>query len=181
VQAAPITFAGTLSGLNEVAPNASPGTGFVTVVFDPVAHTLFVDATFSGLTGLTTAAHIHCCTPPGANASVATQTPSFSGFPLGVTGGTFSNTYDMTLATSYRAGFIAVEGGTTVAGAEAALFAGMLAGNTYFNIHTQAFPGGEIRANLAAVPEPATLLLVGLGLAAAVVARRHTSRREHAS
>ena len=68
---------------------------------------------------------------------MATQTPSFIGFPLGVTSGTYSNIYDTTLASTYRAAFITANGGT-VAGAEAALFAGLLAGQAYFNIHTVA-------------------------------------------
>jgi len=162
--AAPMVFTTTLRGTNEVPPNASPGIGFAVVTVDPVAHTLTVNVSFSGLTGLTTASHIHCCTGPTGNASVATQTPSFVGFPLGVTAGTYSNVFDTTLASTYRAGFITDNGGTT-AGAEAALFAGMQAGLTYFNIHTSAFGGGEIRGQLQAVPEPATLILLGIGLA----------------
>ncbi len=37
------------------------------------------------------------------------------------------------------------------------------AGNLYLNIHTVAFPGGEIRGQI--VPEPSTLLLLASGLA----------------
>ena len=68
-----------------------PRTGFATVVYDDLAHTLSVDASFSGLLGTTTAAHIHAATavPGVGTAGVATQTPSFVGFPLGVTSGTF--------------------------------------------------------------------------------------------
>jgi hypothetical protein len=84
------------------------------------------------------------------------------GFPLGVTAGSFSNTYDMTLASSYNPAFITANGGT-VASAEAALIGGMVAGGTYFNIHTSVFGGGEIRGFLA-VPEPSTLVFVGAGL-----------------
>ena len=139
-----------------------------TVIIDPVAHTLTVSATFSGLTSGTTAAHIHCCTmtPLTGTAGVATQVPYFPGFPIGVTAGTYgAMTFDTTLASSYNPAFVTAKGGT-IPQAEAALFAGMMAGTTYFNIHTTNFPGGEIRGFLtpAAVPEPTTAFLLGSGL-----------------
>jgi hypothetical protein len=37
-------------------------------------------------------------------------------------------------------------------------------GNTYINIHTVDFPGGEIRGQITVVPEPGSLGLLGLGL-----------------
>ncbi len=55
--------------------------------------------------------------------------------------------FDLTLASSYNSAFITAHGGT-VAQAEADLIAGLLGGQTYLNIHTNLFPGGEIRANL---------------------------------
>ena len=87
---ASIEYTATLSGPNEAPPNASPGTGTSLVTYDDVAHTLRVEASFSGLIGTTTAAHIHAPTavPFTGTIGVATQTPSFSGFPLGVTSGT---------------------------------------------------------------------------------------------
>ena len=120
---------------------------------------------FDDLLGLTTASHIHCCAPVGSNAGVASQLPTFSGFPSGVTSGTYDQTFDMTLASSYNAAFITAHGGTT-AGAFADLFGGMLDGNAYLNIHTSQFGGGEIRGQLAAIPEPSTwaMMLVGFGV-----------------
>ncbi len=161
--AAPITFTTTLRGTNEVPPNASAGIGVAVVTIDPVSHMLTVNVSFSGLTGLTTASHIHCCSAVGVNASVATTTPTFPNFPLNVTAGTYFNIFDMTQASTFNPAFVTAQGG--LAAAEAAFIAGMQAGQTYFNIHTTIFPGGEIRGQLQAVPEPATLILLGIGLA----------------
>jgi hypothetical protein len=60
-----------------------------------------------------------------------------------------------------------------VDGARAALLAGLGAGEAYLNIHTQTFPGGEIRGNFALVPEPATwaMMIVGFGAAGAMLRR----------
>ena len=51
---------------------------------------------------------------------------------------------------------------TVTDGFEAAL----LAGNVYINIHTELFPGGEIRGQVLAVPLPSTVALLGLSLVA---------------
>jgi hypothetical protein len=174
-KADPLVFTTTLSGANEVLPTGSPGTGFATVTVN--GNFMTVNVTFGGLTGNTVASHIHCCAPPGTNAMVATQVPTFSGFPLGVQSGTYTNTFDMSLATSYNPAFITAHGGT-VAQAQADFMAGMLAGQTYLNIHTNVFPGGEIRGQLQLVPEPTTMLLLGTGLAGALgaIRRRRKAR-----
>ncbi len=164
-QAVPIEFTAVLNGPSESPPNASPGTGFAEVDFDPIAQTMRVQVNFAGLLGTTTASHIHCCTavPFPGTAMVATTVPTFTGFPLGVTSGTYDHTFDMTLASSYNPAFITAEGGTTAV-AEAALFNGLFAGTEYLNIHTTVVPGGEIRGFLTPVPEPASFVLLASGL-----------------
>lgn len=170
---APISYAAYLNGANEAPPNASPGTGYAVVTFDTVAHTMRVQANFSGLLGDTLAAHIHCCVAAPGNVSVATQAPSFTGFPLGVTSGSHDNTFDMTLAGSYNPSFLAnaINLGNTST-AEATLANGAAGGNAYFNIHTTFARGGEIRGFLQPVPEPATYALVGAALLALTLRRR---------
>jgi len=142
-------FLGTLSGAAESPPVVSAGTGFATVTYDASLLTLRVQVNFSGLTGTTTAAHIHCCVavPGVGTAGVATMTPSFAGFPLGVTSGTMDNTFDLNLAGSFNPAFVTANGGSP-ATARAALLAGLNASTAYFNIHTSFAGGGEIRAFL---------------------------------
>jgi hypothetical protein len=178
-RAAFIIYTTNLSGANEVPAVTTPGTGFAEVDVDTTANTMRVRVTFSGLTANTTMSHIHAAAPPGSNAGVATTTPTFPNFPLGVTSGTYDMTFDMTLASSYNPAFITANGGTA-ASAEAALFAALASDQAYLNIHTTTNTGGEIRGWLtpAAVPEPSSFVLGGLcALGLAVFARRRPARR----
>jgi hypothetical protein len=162
-QAEPVLFAAELSGAEEVPANTSPGTGLALVTFDPVAHTLRVQATFSGLLGVTAAAHIHSPINPATGlAGVATQVPFFEGFPIGVMSGTYARTFDTLDLATYNPTYVTNNGGTA-ASAEVALFTQMSDGLSYFNIHTDMFPGGEIRGTLQVVPEPSTAALAALG------------------
>ena len=74
-------FVATLTGSQEVPPNASPGIGSGLVTLDTATNMLTVNVSFAGLLSPTTVSHIHCCTLPGANAIVATAVPDIPGLP----------------------------------------------------------------------------------------------------
>lgn len=157
--ALPAVYVVDLSGPAESPPNASPGTGHAQITLDTDAHTMRLQLSFSGLLGTTTASHLHCCTPVAGTgtAGVATSTPTFPGFPLGVTSGTYDQTFNMTLASSYNPAFITAHGGTTGSAFDA-LVSGIQSGQAYLNVHSTVFPGGEIRGFIVAVPSPETAI-----------------------
>ena len=163
-QAQTFVYDANLSGPAESPANASPGTGFGEVTVDLATNVLTVQVNFSGLTGTTTASHVHAptATPGTGTAGVATQTPTFVGFPLGVTAGSYNHTFDMTLDSTWNSSYETANGGTA-SGADTAFVQALADGTAYLNIHTQVFPGGEIRGFLLPVPEPATIALLAIG------------------
>ncbi|MSU58030.1 MAG: CHRD domain-containing protein [Pedosphaera sp.] len=134
------TFQAILDGLQEApVPNASPGTGFGTVVLNAAQTQITVDENWSGLLAPATLSHIHGPAAPGVATGVA--------FPLaGVPNAT--------------AGAIPQQVFAVTPAQVANLFAGLM----YFNVHSSAFPGGEIRGQITLVPEPATTTLFAAGL-----------------
>jgi hypothetical protein len=143
-----------LSGAGENPPTISPATG--TATFDIHSDGTAIDFVISfglndgspPLTSPLQAGHIHFGTPT-VNGPVILPFPNL---PVGSTSGTFSGT--LTAADLTPAGGI-----NTFADAVAALEAG----NTYTNLHTSNFPGGEIRGQNPAVPEPASLTMFAIG------------------
>ena len=113
-----VLLGGTLSGAQEVPPATTSGSGTVTATFDKATSKLSYEVVYSGLTGPARAGHFHGPAAAGQNAGVA------SGFAD---------------ATS------PIRGEVTLTAAQAA---DLLAGRWYVNIHTQRYPGGEIRAQV---------------------------------
>jgi hypothetical protein len=173
----PAANAGVIQYYASLGPEAvgATGSGSVTVDYDDVANTLLINASWSGLSGLTTVSHIHCCTAvPGTGTIGVAVTPgTLPGFPAGTSSGSYTSPLlDLTSSGTFTAGFISTFAGGVLGNADDALLAGMNGGRAYFNIHTAAFPGGEIRGFLHQVPEPQTFWLLSVGMAGLFLAGR---------
>jgi hypothetical protein len=173
-------FETVLSGATEAPPTPSSGFGTAILLWDDLAATMRIQVWFQDLTGTVTVAHIHAPTtlPNAGNASVATQVPTFTGFPVGVTFGSYDHTFDMSVSSSYSPGYIATNGGS-VSLAYAALFDALKADKAYLNVHSTIYPGGEIRGFWHATPDGgSTALLLSLGLVAmaGITRRRRLGR-----
>jgi hypothetical protein len=159
------------ASLGPEVPGAS-GSGFA--MFSLTGSMLSIDVSWSGLSGTTTIAHVHCCTATAntGTVGVAVTPGTLPGFPVGLQAGGYATTIDLSEASSFTATFVTNFGGGTVAGAQAALLEAFGNDRAYLNIHTTEFPAGEIRGFIVEVPEPsgawltalAVVLLVGFPL-----------------
>ncbi|MBI3198211.1 MAG: CHRD domain-containing protein [Rhodospirillales bacterium] len=109
-------YRATLTAASQVPPNASKGTGALTGTYDTATKKLTWTVTYSGLSGPPTAAHFHGPAAAGANAGVVVPQKDGLASPM--------------------------KGEATLTDAQAA---DLQAGKWYFNIHTEANKGGEIR------------------------------------
>ena len=134
-------FGGPLTGAQEVPAVVTAATGEGTAVISPHGSTITYIVTYSGLSGAAVAAHIHTGAAGVAGGVI---------LPLTVSASPMVGT--LTAANFTPSGAI-----TTFAQAVAAL----KAGNTYFNIHTAANGGGEIRGQIVAKGDASFASLAG--------------------
>jgi hypothetical protein len=121
-------YGGPLTGAQEVPAVTTTASGQGTAVISADGSTITYIITYSGLSGTVNASHIHTGAAGVAGPVILPITPG----PSPMTG------------TLTAANFVAAGGITSFAQA----VAGIRAGATYFNLHTTANPGGEIRGQI---------------------------------
>ncbi len=140
------TFNDPLSGAQEVPPNSSPAMGQAWGTYDQSTRILRIMVHAHGFVGDLTMGHIHRGAI-GVNGPIVFFLNNTSGDPRMWTS---DNTFTLTEAQE----------------------ADFLSGLWYVNLHTTVYPGGEIRGQLNPVPEPNTLLALGLGTMGLLLRRR---------
>lgn len=156
-----------LDGSQEVPSVVTPGSGSATVLICPFFKRLSIRDTgfgskgvFSNLSGTVTAAHVHGPAAAGTNGPVIIPLD----IDLGVTSGNFTTPIQPTQPNDPY-GFPLTD----------QQYQDALNGLLYINIHTTAFPGGEIRGQLInpiSVPEPMSLSLIAMGSIGLLYRRR---------
>ena len=117
--AATVPLKADLKGASEVPPKETSGAGTVTATLDTDTNQLKYHVVYSGLTGPVVAAHFHG--PAGEGVNAKPQVP---------------------VKGPYEA---AIDGSATITAEQAK---DLLDGKWYFNLHTAANPGGEIRGQV---------------------------------
>lgn len=115
-----VHYSVALTGAAEVPPNSTTGTGTVEADLDTATRTFTYTVTYAGLTGPAVAAHFHGPAAAGANAPPIIAIKNLAS---PITGSAVLTADQM---------------------------AELQAGKWYFNVHTKAHPGGEIRGQLTA-------------------------------
>lgn len=157
----------SLDSAQEVPSVVSPARGYGELTLSGDMLTGFFN--WRNLTSPMFMAHIHCCSPRGANSGIALD---FGTVPTSLSG-RLDFSFDLAQASSFNRNFVLASGGT-VAGARSRFLQALDNETAYFNLHTTTFRPGEIRGQIAAVPEPASwaLLIAGFGLTGAAMRRR---------
>ena len=112
-------YAAVLNAAAEVPANDSKGTGALTATYDTASKKLTYSVTYAGLSGPAALAHFHGPADAKTNAGVVVPVKEMSASPL--------------------------KGEATLTDTQAA---DLQAGKWYFNVHTAANKGGEIRGQV---------------------------------
>ena len=154
-----VLFEAHLTAGQENPPTASTATGFGTASLDLATDWFIFNDTFSGLTGGSTASHIHSPGAVGTNGPVLIPFGIANGFVAGSTSGSVSFSGTLTPMQAQQ----------------------LLGGLFYANVHTANFPGGEIRGQLlqvsSPVPEPSTYAFGGVAVLGFLALRRFRASR----
>ena len=153
-----------LDGLQEVPANASPAAGSAQFTIDDSADTITLVLTAFNLQGTFAAADIHGPAMAGVNALVV----------FGLTGANADHAGPVRAGPFPIANSYMLYGANKAAGPSLADMINAQPWMYYVNLQTSAYPGGEIRGQLAPVPEASTyaMMLGGLGLVGFMAARR---------
>lgn len=149
-----------LSAAQEVPANMSPAAGSFQLTVNDVADTISFGMAAFNFQSAVTGAHIHLA-PAGSN----------GGVQYSLLGNADSSGLIFAIPNSFG-----IAGSNKAVGSLADAINAM-PWNFYVNVHTMGNPGGEIRGQLAPIPEPATyaLLAIGLGLVGVAAKRRRAA------
>jgi len=120
-------LSGTATADQEVPVTTSAGTATLTGTYDSLSKQLMYSITWTGLTGEVAVAHFHGPAAAGEIASPLQDIPIVTNGASGSTADTISASSDLHTA--------------------------LMAGKVYYNLHTAAFPDGEIRAQVNLSPQ----------------------------
>lgn len=147
-------YTADLTGSTVSPPTGSTALGHVVVIIDEDLHTMQILTEFNGLAGAVTGAHLHGPTDEvfDGTADAITPSPAPAGFPTGGTSGNYlSSLFDLESASSFDPAFVAAHGPLSTDPMQA-MFEALDDGKAYFDIHTTAFPNGEVRGFVVYVP-----------------------------
>jgi hypothetical protein len=163
--AATQVYSFNLNAAQEVPTNASPAAGSMQITINDTTNVISYQFTSFNLVGSFTMAHIHRALA-GVNGPVVYDLVPAADYSGPVTFGPSIN-----IPNSWA---LLGQNETNMSAGLGALI-NATPWNYYVNIHTSAFPGGEIRGQLAPIPEASTwaLMIAGLALVGWKLRRRN--------
>jgi CHRD domain/PEP-CTERM motif len=186
-QADTITFTGNLNAAQVVdGVSTSTATGFATVTIDTTLFTITTDLSWIGLSGPADRSHLHDG-PAGHSSNENFKHEVFfndtnvpNQVPCGFTSGGLLSNCAPTTGTAHNVLQLSANDGYAITATPPATgfpdFASVVNvfvhNGFYIDIHTRQYPLGEIRGQLLAVPEPASLTMLSAGLLGLGLLRR---------